>query len=256
MTLTVHDLHVTLSGTQVLRGVSLDVPTGSFVGLLGPNGSGKSTLLKALYRAHPVAAGSVLLDGEPLLAMGPRQAARRVAVLAQDSPVEFDLTAREMVTIGRTPHPRGAREDTRAVDQAMDRVGCAEFGRRSFLTLSGGERQRVLLARALAQDADHLLLDEPTNHLDLRYQAEILTLVAGLGLTVLAALHDLSLAALHCEHLYLLQDGLVAAHGPPVEVLSSACIRDVYDADVLVVPHPQNQQPQVLHRPPSRKDHP
>lgn len=256
MSLLVEDLHVSLSGTPIVRGVSLSVPTGAFVGLLGPNGSGKSTLLKALYRASPVTAGRVLLDDAPLLTMTPRQAARRVAVLTQDCPVEFDLTVREMVCIGRTPHRYRGVDEALAVSEALERVGCAHLCRRSFLTLSGGERQRVLLARALAQGADHLLLDEPTNHLDLRYQAEILALVAGLGVTVLAALHDLSLAALHCNQLYLLRDGRVEASGPSCEVLTSERIHDVYGAAVLVVPHPETHQPQILHRPPTRKEHP
>ncbi len=191
--------------------VDIIVPDGRFVGLLGPNGSGKSTILKAIYRVHRPVAGQVLLDGVDLLSMRPKDAARRIAVVAQESTVEFDFTVFEMVMIGRTPHKRAFDRDDdtdRAiVAEAIERVGCEDLSHRSFNTLSGGEKQRVLIARAIAQGADHLILDEPTNHLDIRYQLEVLELVAGFDMTVLAALHDLSLAALFCDSVCLLADG-------------------------------------------------
>ena len=252
MSLVLAGLAVTLSGTPIVRGVDLVVPTGAFVGLLGPNGSGKSTLLKAIYRAHRPSAGRVLLDHEDLLAMTPRAAARRVAVLAQESHLEFDLTVTEMVATGRTSYARGlgrdGEQDQVAVAGALERVDCAALARRSFLSLSGGERQRVLVARAIAQGADHLLLDEPTNHLDIRYQVEVLELVASLGVTVLAALHDLSLAALFCDQVHLLAAGRLVAGGSPAEVLTADRIRAVYGAHVLVVDHPETGAPQLLHR--------
>ena len=153
----------------------------------------------------------MLLDGADLLAMPSREAARRIAVVAQETTVEFDFTVLEMVMIGRTPHKRAFERDDETdraiVADAIERVGCEELAHRSFNTLSGGEKQRVLVARAIAQGADHLILDEPTNHLDIRYQIEVLELVAGFGMTVLAALHDLSLAALFCDAVCLLADG-------------------------------------------------
>ena len=137
----------------------------------------------------------MLLDGADLLAMRPKDAARRVAVVAQETTVEFDFSVAEMVMIGRTPHKRAfdrdAEEDRTIVLGAIARAGCAHLVDRSFNTLSGGEKQRVLIAKAIAEGADHLILDEPTNHLDIRYQVEILELVSGLNVTVLAALHDL-----------------------------------------------------------------
>ena len=200
-----------LSPTQlILCGVVLSalfgftVPDGGFAGLLGPNGSGKSTILKAIYRVHRPAAGRVLLDGADLLVDAARGAARRVAVVAQETTVEFDFTVCEMVMIGRTPHKRAFERDDdarpgRSRPRPWSGSAARELAHRSFNTLSGGEKQRVLIARAMAQGADHLILDEPTNHLDIRYQVEVLELVAGLGVTVLAALHDLSLAALFCD---------------------------------------------------------
>jgi iron complex transport system ATP-binding protein len=228
------------------------VPTGAFVGLLGPNGSGKSTILKTIYRVHRAAEGSVLLDGIDLLDRPIRDVAKRVAVVAQESTVEFDFNVTEMVMVGRTPHKRAFERDSESdrsiVAAAIERVGCDDLAHRSFSTLSGGEKQRVLIARALAQGADHLVLDEPTNHLDIRYQLEVLELVAGLGVTVLAALHDLSLAALFCDDVYLLTDGRIVANGPPRTVLTSEIIRHAYGADVLVVDHPDTGAPHLIPR--------
>ena len=252
MSLRLDGLSVDLTGRRIVTDISITVADGQFVGLLGPNGSGKSTILKTIYRVHRPAAGRVLLDGADLLAMRPRDAARRVAVVAQETVSEFDFTAAEIVMIGRTPHKqafsRDTDEDRRAVTEAMERVGCEHLAHRSFNTLSGGEKQLVLIARALAQGADHLILDEPTNHLDIRYQLGILELVVGLGATVLAALHDLSLAALFCQTVHMLADGRIVAGGPPGTVITPAAIRTAYGADVLVIEHPETGTPHLIPR--------
>ena len=254
MSLELRDLRVDIGGRPIVSGISMLVPDGEFAGLLGPNGSGKSTILKAIYRALRPAAGQILLDGADLLRLRPRAAARRIAVVAQESPVDFGFTVSELVMIGRTPHKgpfdRDGDSDREIAADAIERVGCADLADRTFHTLSGGEKQRALIARALAQQPDHLLLDEPTNHLDIRYQTEILELVAGLGVTVLAAVHDLSLAGLFCDTVHLLDRGRLAAAGPPAEVITPAVIRAVYGADVLVVSHPENGAPQLMQRRP------
>jgi len=245
-------LSVDIAGQRIITDVSLTAGDGQFTGLLGPNGSGKSTILKTVYRVHKPAAGRLLLDGTDLLSLSARDAARRIAVVAQETTSEFDFTVREMVMIGRTPYKRAFGADTEAdhaaVEQAIGRVGCGHLTSRSFNTLSGGEKQLVLIARALAQGADHLILDEPTNHLDVRHQIEILEVVAGLGATVLAALHDLSLAALFCDPVYILAAGRMAAGGPPSAVLNEQTIRRAYGADVLVIPHPDTGEPHLIPR--------
>jgi iron complex transport system ATP-binding protein len=223
-----------------------------FAGLVGPNGSGKSTILKAIYRVHRPSAGRVLLNRTDLLSLRPKDAARRIAVVAQETTSEFDFTVREMVMIGRTPHKKSFDRDTPAdrglVDQAIERVGGEELAYRRFNTLSGGEKQLILIARALAQEADHLILDEPTNHLDIHHQVEILELVAGLGVTVLAALHDLSLAALFCQNIHVLCAGQLVTSGPPGAVLTPETIRRAYGADVLVIQHPDTGTPHLIPR--------
>ena len=154
--------------------------------------------------------------------------------------------------VGRAPHQRAfARDsgtDRAAVQDAIARTGCERLAGRSFSTLSGGEKQRVLIARALAQGADHLILDEPTSQLDIRYQVEIMELAARLGVTVLAALHDLSLAAMFCDTVHLITDGRLAASGSARTVLAPETIRQAYGADVLVIEHPDTGTPHLVPR--------
>ena len=252
MSLELKGLSVDIGRRRIVDDVDITVPNGHFVGLLGPNGSGKSTILKTAYRVRRPAAGRVLLDGADLLAMPHKAAARRVAVVAQETTVEFDFTVFEMVMIGRTPHKKAFERDDdtdrAAAIQAIERVGCGHLVSRSFNTLSGGEKQPVLIARALTQGADHLILDEPTNQLDIRYQIEVLELVAGLDVTVLAALHDLSLAALFCHTVYLLTDGRIIAGGHPRTVITSETVQRAYGADVLIVDHPETGTPHLIPR--------
>jgi iron complex transport system ATP-binding protein len=252
VSLRLDQVSVDIAGRRIVTGIDLAVGDHEFAGLVGPNGSGKSTILKAIYRVHRPSTGRVLLDGTDLLSLRPRDAARRIAVVAQESTSEFDFTVREMVMIGRTPHKRSFDRDTEAdraiVDQAIERVGCEPLAQRRFNTLSGGEKQLVLIARALAQEASHLILDEPTNHLDIHHQVEILEVVAGLGVTVLAALHDLSLAALFCHTIHVLSAGQMVTAGPPAAVLTPETIRRAYGADVLVIDHPDTGTPHLIPR--------
>lgn len=262
MSLQLDHLSVDIAGRRIVTGIDLAVSNHEFAGLVGPNGSGKSTILKTIYRVHMPSAGRVLLDGTDLLSLRPRDAARRIAVVTQESTSEFDFTVAEMVMIGRTPHKRSFDRDTDTdhsiVGQAIERVGCEPLTYRRFNTLSGGEKQLVLIARALAQEADHLILDEPTNHLDIHHQVEILEIVAGLGVTVLAALHDLSLAALFCHTIHVLSAGQMVTAGPPGAVLTPETIRHAYGADVLVIDHPDTGTPHLIPRRvrPAAQDHP
>lgn len=223
---------VDLGGAPILRGVDLHVEPGEFVGLIGPNGSGKSTFLKTLYRALRPSGGAVLLRGEPLGDMTPKQSARRLAALPQTSSMEFDFTVRDVVMMGRAPHKRmfeaDSADDYAIAERALDEVGLAGFATRKFRTLSGGEKQRVLIARAIAQEPSMLVLDEPTNHLDVKYQIQLMELVSGLDMTVLAAMHDLNIAARYCDRIYVLSGGAVVASGTPEEVLTPQLIGEVF----------------------------
>jgi iron complex transport system ATP-binding protein len=230
MTLTVENVTVALGGTTVLDRVSLTVPEGRFTALLGPNGSGKSTLLRTIYRARRPDAGRVLVNGTDIWDRPAAWSARHTGVLAQEHHAGFEFTVAETVTMGRTPHLRGLDRltdvDHEAVGRALEQTGLTGFAGRRLGELSGGERQRALLARALAQQPRMLVLDEPTNHLDVRHQLEILELVRGLGVTVVAALHGLDLAARYADSLVVLQHGRVVADG--VQVLTGDLLREVF----------------------------
>ena len=253
MTLDVQGVGWSVDVQQIITDIQLTVETGAFVGLLGPNGSGKSTLLRCIYRGLKPDAGSISLDGENLLALPPRNAARRMAVVLQESQSQFDFTVQEMVLMGRTPHKSAFDPDTaddwEVVAGALTQVNMLDFAERSFSTLSGGEKQRVLIARALAQQSQFLMLDEPTNHLDIRYQLEILDIVRGLSVTTLTALHDLNLAALYCDRLYVLSEGYVVASGPPEDVLTADRIYEVYGVRADVATHPATGKPHITYFP-------
>ena len=217
---------------QILNSLSLNVRPGELVGIIGPNGSGKSSFLRTVYRVLKPDAGLIMLDGDDVWKLSTRKAAQRTAAVLQEAPTEFEFTAEEMVFMGRTPHKgpldRETAEDHRIVADSLSRVGMSAFAQRAFSTLSGGEKQRVLIARALAQQARLLVLDEPTTHLDIRYQLEILELVRGLGVTALAALHDLNLAAAYCDRVYAIDEGRVVQSGTPEEVLTPELLRQVF----------------------------
>lgn len=248
--LTVRALSVSLGGRTIIAGADVDVPAGAITALIGPNGAGKTSLIRAISGLVP-AGGSVVFEGSDLLALGRRDRARRVAVVEQELSSELPLSVRDAVELGRTPH-RGmfgsAADDAAVVDAALDATDTRQFADRRFETLSGGERQRVHLARALAQQPRLLLLDEPTNHLDVRAQLDafaVLRRLASEGVTVLAALHDLTLAAGLADHVVVLAAGRIVASGAPEAVLTAELIREVYGVDAVVLEHPTTGRPVI-----------
>lgn len=234
--ITVGDLSVNYGHVAAVTRVSLAARDGGVVGLVGPNGSGKSTVLRAILGALDAAAGQIAIDGIDATKLSSRDRARRLAVVAQEEPSGLPMTAWDSVLLGRSVHLAGWRsyrsEDQHATEQAMRETGTLHLAARSTDELSGGERQRVLIARALAQSATHLLLDEPTNHLDVRYQHELLTVIAGLPLCTIIVLHDLNLAARYCDEIVLLDRGSVVASGAPDAVLTPENIEPVYGIGV------------------------
>jgi iron complex transport system ATP-binding protein len=229
-------------GENTIDGVSIDVGKGEFVGLIGPNGSGKSTVLKNLYRALSPESGAVTLDGENLFKLSHRQSALKLGVVGQENDVPFDFLVEEIVTMGRSPHKglfdADTREDRRIVHHALEHVGMENMAHRHYEHLSGGEKQRVIIARVVAQETDFLILDEPTNHLDISYQLQIFDFIKRLGVTVLSAIHDLNMAALYCDRIYVLKGGKIILHGVPEEVLTPENIFDVYGVKTDVATHP------------------
>ena len=239
MEIEAREIQSVLSGNHILKGVNLKAGQQELLGVIGPNGSGKSTLLKCIYRVLKPTAGAVYLDGKPLEQLSYRKSAQEVAVVAQHNYYNFDFCVRDVVLMGRAPHKRPLERDTaedyRIVAEALETVGMADFADRTFSTLSGGEQQRVILARALAQQTPCLILDEPTNHLDIKFQLQLMDLVRGLNRTVIAAIHDLNIAALYCDRLCAVKDGKIVGEGTPRELLTPEFIRKVYEVDAQVM---------------------
>ena len=237
----------------VLRDIDLSVEAGERVGLLGPNGSGKTTLLKLASGLLRPTQGEVYFGDLSLRQLTRREVAQKVAVVPQQLEMPFSFSVWEMVMLGRTPFVKAlsgeGEMDRRAGRRALVLTNTEALANRTFNELSGGERQKVILAMALAQEPKLLLLDEPTVHLDVNHQVEILELIKGLnsenGITVVAAMHDLNLAALYFDRLILLKEGAIFADGPPTEVLTEETILRVYSAPVSVHKHPSADVPNV-----------
>ncbi|WP_378954488.1 ABC transporter ATP-binding protein [Pelosinus sp. sgz500959] len=257
MDLILKNINVKLGDKNIIQDISLAVAKGEFVGIIGPNGSGKSTLLRTIYRIIKPTSGTILLDGQNIKHVKLSESAKKMGVVGQFNTINFDFTVFDMVMMGRTPHKSllgsDQPDDYEIAMESIRKVGMEKNTHRSFSTLSGGEKQRIILARALAQQPQLLILDEPTNHLDIKYQLQILSIVKSLGIGVLAALHDLSLAAMYCTKLYVLKDGHVITSGIPNQILTPELVRDVYEIECDIHENPDtgylaiNYYPTSLH---------
>ena len=247
------DITQTLGGCEILKGVSIDVQSKKFIGIIGPNGSGKSTFLKCLYLTARPTGGVIYFDGEAVDSLSYKESARKVAVVAQHNYYNFDFTVEQVVLMGRTPHKklmeRNYAEDYALAQKALETVGMEAMKDRNFSTLSGGEQQRVILARALTQDTQCLILDEPTNHLDIKYQLQLMSIVKKLNLTVVSAIHDLNIAAMYCDEIHVMKEGRIIKSGPPDAVLTPAFIREVYEIQAEVIKNAKSGFLHVLYQP-------
>ncbi|WP_298442798.1 ABC transporter ATP-binding protein [uncultured Ferrimonas sp.] len=237
----------------VLAQISFAVQRGEFVGLLGPNGAGKSTLLRCLYRYLKPSSGSIYIGSQALSVLSQRQLAQRIAVVTQHSPVGFAMTVRQFMATGLLAHQRfwqrsNDRGEQQQIDALLARVELSHLAEQRYDHLSGGEQQRLLIARAMLQRPQILILDEPTNHLDVHYQIEVLELVRSLGITVIASIHDLNLAAAYCDRLLLLQQGQLIANGSPAEVLTPEMIKTVFQVNALVDCPSNSHRPQIRYQ--------
>ncbi len=240
--LSVRNLHVAYNGFEAVKGVDFDVERGGWLGLVGPNGSGKTSVMRAVVGTVPVT-GEILFDGRDTRILSAAERSRAIALVPQRPSLPVDMTVFDYVLLGRTPHIPyfgvEGRTDLQVVADALNRLDLGDLSFRSLGSLSGGELQQVTLARALAQRSPLLLLDEPTSALDVGHQQDVLELVDELrseeSLTVVSALHDLTLAAQYCDRLVLLGAGEVRAVGEPHRVLTPENIKSLYGASVQIV---------------------
>lgn len=245
----------------VVRGLSMEIGAGDFVGIVGPNGSGKTSFIKSLSRALKPKKGAVMLLGEDIYGLSSREVAKSLAVVPQETPSAFDFSALEIVLMGRNPHlgrlEAAGEEDLEVARRAMESTNIWHLADRSITELSGGERQGVIIAQALAQSPRLLLLDEPIQHLDINHQLSLFKMLEEMcegGLAVVIVVHDINLAARYCRELVMIKDGKEHSRGKPEEVIIPDNIRAVFGVDSLVTRHPVTGRPNVIFLQPGRTD--
>jgi iron complex transport system ATP-binding protein len=241
-------------GKTLLQDVSFSIQRGESIGIIGPNGAGKSTLLRHLAGLNQPTSGSVSLHGKPVHHLSPKERARQLAILMQKPEASQHYTALEIVKMARYPYlrrfqPEG-EHDRAIVHEMMEKTCTLHLQDRPLNLMSGGELQRVFLARALAQEPELLLLDEPTTYLDLFHQHELLSLLQREkeqnGLTWIAVLHDLNLAAQYCDRILLLAEGQLVKVGYPQEIMVPECIENVYGVRSVIVENAGLDYPQLV----------
>lgn len=227
------DLSFSVDQEELIHRITLDIPEGSFVGLIGPNGCGKSTLLKTIYRVNKASEGTVYIKNEEMSSVSNREIAKKMAVVTQENDISFDFSVMEMMMIGRYAHrstfANRDKGDEEICREALASVGMLEFQERSFLSLSGGEKQRVLIASAFARKSELIILDEPTNHLDIGYQFLILDIMKKHeGTTIFTSVHDMNMALRYCDYVIAMNKGKIAAVGDPHEVITEKLMHDLF----------------------------
>lgn len=252
--LKVNNISFGYEGSLILKGISFSLKQGGFLGIIGPNGAGKTTLLKTINRTLTAQEGEIVLEDLNLKALSLRKIAQEISMVGQDISLSFSLTVLDLVLMGRFPYlarfKKEAKYDLQVALQSLELTETQGLAERQFNQLSAGERQRVVLAKALVQEPQLLLLDEPTAHLDIGHQIKVFDLLLKLnrerGLSIIAVLHDLNLAAEYCQKLILLDKGRVTESGSSSEVLQYATIEKAYGAVVLIKQNPLSGKPYVL----------
>lgn len=231
----IKEVKYSIEDKDILKGISINIKKGQFVGIIGPNGSGKSTFLKNIYKILKPDEGSIYINGKDIVKISNREFANEVAVVAQESGTSFDFTVKDVILMGRYSKKRlferSNKKDLELVKKALKCVGMDGFEERSFTRLSGGEKQRILIARAIVQETEVLILDEPTNHLDIGSQIKTLKLLKESKKTILTALHDLNIASKYCDIIFVIDNGEILRFGSPKEIIDEKLIKRLYDID-------------------------
>lgn len=249
MTIIAQNLIWGVGRKTIVNDISLSVSESETLGLIGPNGSGKSSLLRLLSGLRAPQSGRVKILDKDIARVSRKSLARQVAFVQQNATTDTNVSVRDVVRLGRTPHRAAlagwTTTDEAAVSASLEQVDMTDKHAQPWQTLSGGERQRVHIARALAQSPRVMFLDEPTNHLDIHHQIEILRMVRSLDMTSVVALHDLNLAAMFCDRIVVLQAGTVVACGTPAEVLTRSLLERVFRVTAEVTFCSEQGQPHI-----------
>ncbi|MDO4588837.1 MAG: ABC transporter ATP-binding protein [Fusobacterium sp.] len=247
--LEIKNLSYKIKDKTILDNISIKFPERKFIGIIGANGAGKSTLLKNIYGILNPTSGDIIIDNQNIKDMNGRERAKKIAVLAQEDREQFDFKIEEIVEMGRYPYKsifeNYSKKDKEIAINRLKEVGMEKYIGRNFKELSGGEKQRVLIARALAQDTPILILDEPTNHLDIGYQLQLLHLIKHLDKSVISALHDLNVASIFCDYIYILKDGKLVKEGTPEEVLNKEILKEIFNIECYIGKNPINNKVQI-----------
>ncbi|MBU0945664.1 MAG: ABC transporter ATP-binding protein [Proteobacteria bacterium] len=250
------DVSFSYRHTKVLEGIDLQLCSGRFYGLLGANGSGKSTLIELIMGGHKALAGTILYKNKSIESYSRQELATQLALVPQNFAMSFEYQVSDVVLMGRHPHiPRfssPAKTDREAVADAMQTMDISHLRSRPVCALSGGELQRVVMARALAQETEVLILDEATSNLDIHHTIAIMQVmrkrVTEKGLTVIAAIHDLNLAAAFCDECLVLKEGQLFAHGPVQQLFTSELLHRAFAVEATVHHHGNHGRPQIQFR--------
>lgn len=237
-----------------LKNLNLSLKEGKLTVILGPNGSGKTTLVKLMSKMMPPDSGHIYLHLSDIMKMSQKEISKSLAIVPQNTAVEFDFTVEEIVAMGRYPHLKRFEQegpaDWEIINEAMRATDVLDFKHRPINALSGGEIQRVIIARALAQKPKILILDEPIAHLDIQHQIELLKLVKQLAqtqhITIAMILHDLNFAMAFADQVVLMHEGNIAAEGLPEDVLVPDLIKSVYGVDICLIKNPVTGMHHIL----------
>lgn len=253
MELKIKKLNVNLGENHIIKNLDIHVEKQEFIGIIGPNGSGKSTILRTIYRAIKPKSGIIKINGKNMNAISLKETAKEMAVVSQHNEQDFNFTVLDMVLIGRSPHKkfleRDSLDDFKIAKESLKKVEMEDFIDRNYNTLSGGEKQRIILARALAQETNCLILDEPTNHLDIKYQLQFMSIAKSLNVTVIAAIHDLNMAALFCDQIYVLDEGEIIEYGTPKQVIREDLIKSLYGVNSKIINDVEDDSINIIYKP-------
>lgn len=250
MRLKIRDIEFSYGSDPILKDIRMELERSEMLAIVGPNGVGKSTLIRCIDLILTPNKGSILLDGQDIKRINRTEVAKRMGYVPQNASQSFPATVYDTILIGRRPHLgwRSSEKDNEKILDVLELLGIEDLAMKDFNDLSGGQQQKVMIARALAQEADILLFDEPTSNLDIRHQLEVMEITENLirekGISVIMAVHDLNLSARYADKVIMMYKGGIYRAGDPVSVLSMENIKNVYGVEVEV--SNRNGRPHII----------